>query len=83
VSDELIPALQAFFRGQVFLFFIRKLYAGVVGQFLIEPPVEVGLIGPVGLDPFPFLREPFQEEAQIRNASKPAGSVAEIRMLSE
>ena len=64
--DELIPALQAFFRGQVFLFFIRKLYAGVVGQFLIEPPVEVGLIGPVGIDPFPFLREPFQEEAEIR-----------------
>ena len=65
-SDELIPALQAFFRGQVFLFFIRKLNFSIVGQFLIEPPVEVGLIGPVGLDSFPFLREPLQKEAQIR-----------------
>ena len=66
VPDKLVSAFQAFFRGQVFLFFIRKLYAGVVGQFLIEPPVEVGLIGPVGLDSFPFLREPLQKEAQIR-----------------
>ena len=70
MSDELVPALQAFFRGQVFLFFVRKLYSGIVGQFLIEPPVEVGLIGPVGLDTFPFLRESFQEEAQQREAER-------------
>ena len=77
--DELIPALQAFFRGQVFLFFIRKLYAGVVGQFLIEPPVEVGLIGPVGLDPFPFLREPLQ--GQAIKAANLVGSGVEAKFV--